>query len=88
VKIVVIGGSGLIGSKLVTKLRQNEHEVGAASPSSGMNTLTGEGLSGALEGAQVGDPRKVISDPKTRYFGVKLGDRSLTPGDHVRIGPT
>ena len=52
-KIVVIGGSGLIGSKVVNILRQRGHEVVAASPSSGVNTLTGEGLAEALTGAQV-----------------------------------
>ncbi|MGA8222174.1 MAG: SDR family oxidoreductase [Candidatus Acidiferrales bacterium] len=52
-KIVVIGGSGLIGSKLVTKLRGQGHEVVAASPSSGVNTITGEGLAEALKGASV-----------------------------------
>src|SRR3954452_18699834 len=52
-KIVVIGGSGLIGKKVVTSLRQRGHEVVAASPSSGVNTLTGEGLAKALAGAQV-----------------------------------
>ena len=52
-KIVVIGGSGLIGSKLVGKLRQIGHEVVAASPKSGVNTLTGEGLAEALAGAEV-----------------------------------
>jgi len=52
-KIVVIGGTGLIGSKLVTKLRSQGHEVLAASPDSGVNTLTGEGLAAALAGAQV-----------------------------------
>ena len=52
-KIVVIGGSGLIGTKLATNLRQLGHEVVAASPSSGVNTLTGEGLANALAGAQV-----------------------------------
>jgi len=52
-KIVVIGGSGLIGSKLVNKLREHGHEVVAASPSSGVNTLTGEGLAEALKGASV-----------------------------------
>src|SRR5438270_1733744 len=52
-KVVVIGGSGLIGSKLVTKLREQGHEALAASPSSGVNTLTGEGLAGALQGASV-----------------------------------
>jgi uncharacterized protein YbjT (DUF2867 family) len=52
-KIVVIGGSGLIGTKLVNRLRQKGHQVVAASPSTGVNTLTGEGLSEALKGAQV-----------------------------------
>ena len=52
-KIVVIGGSGLIGSKLVTKLREQGHEAVAASPASGVNTITGEGLAEALKGAQV-----------------------------------
>src|SRR4051794_23902753 len=52
-KAVVIGGSGLIGKKLVAILRRQGHEVVAASPSSGVNTLTGEGLAGALAGADV-----------------------------------
>jgi uncharacterized protein YbjT (DUF2867 family) len=52
-KIVVIGGSGLIGSKLVKRLRDAGHEVIAASPNSGVNTITGEGLTQALAGAQV-----------------------------------
>lgn len=52
-KVVVIGGTGLIGKKLVHNLRQQGHEVVAASPSSGVNTLTGEGLAEALVGAQV-----------------------------------
>lgn len=52
-KIVVIGGTGLIGTKLVNNLRQLGHEVVAASPRSGINTITGEGLAGALAGAQV-----------------------------------
>jgi len=52
-KIVVIGGSGLIGTKLVNNLRQNRQEVVPASPSSGVNTVTGEGLAKALTGAQV-----------------------------------
>ncbi len=52
-KVVVIGGSGLIGSKLVTKLGDDGHEVIAASPSSGVNTVTGEGLDDALRGASV-----------------------------------
>ena len=52
-KIVVIGGTGLIGSKLVALLRQRGQEVLAASPDTGVNTLTGEGLPEALAGAQV-----------------------------------
>src|SRR6201993_3171397 len=52
-KIVVIGGTGLIGSKLVIKLRQQGHEAIAASPNSGVNTVTGEGLAEALKGASV-----------------------------------
>jgi uncharacterized protein YbjT (DUF2867 family) len=52
-KIVVIGGSGLIGSRLVNLLRDCGHEVVAASPNTGVNTLTGEGLKEALAGAQV-----------------------------------
>jgi uncharacterized protein YbjT (DUF2867 family) len=52
-KIVVIGGSGLIGSKLVDKLRARGHEAVAASPSSGVDTLTGAGLAQVLTGAEV-----------------------------------
>jgi uncharacterized protein YbjT (DUF2867 family) len=52
-KIVVIGGSGLIGSKLVNKLREHGHEAVAASPKSGVNTLTCEGLAEVLKGAAV-----------------------------------
>jgi uncharacterized protein YbjT (DUF2867 family) len=52
-KIVIIGGSALIGSKLSALLRHAGHEVNAASPSTGVNTLTGEGLKEALAGAQV-----------------------------------
>src|ERR1700737_3903430 len=52
-KIVVIGGTGLSGSKTVAILRQGGHEVLAASPNTGVNTITGEGLKEALAGAQV-----------------------------------
>lgn len=52
-KIVVIGGTGLIGSKLVEKLRAGGHEALAAAPDTGVNTLTGEGLAEALDGADV-----------------------------------
>jgi uncharacterized protein YbjT (DUF2867 family) len=50
-KIVIIGGTGLIGSKLVSRLRERGHEAVAASPATGVNTLTGEGLADALNGA-------------------------------------
>src|SRR5580765_5196376 len=52
-KIVVIGGTGLIGSKVVAKLKQKGHAAIAAAPNTGVNTLTGEGLTDALAGAQV-----------------------------------
>ena len=52
-RIVVIGGSGFIGSKLLPRLREQGHEAIAASPNSGVNTLTGEGLAEVLKGASV-----------------------------------
>jgi uncharacterized protein YbjT (DUF2867 family) len=52
-KIVVIGGTGLIGSNVVSQLQKRGHEVIAASPNTGINTITGEGLAEALVGAQV-----------------------------------
>jgi len=52
-KIVVIGGTGLIGSKVVEKLKQKGHEAIAATPNTGVNTITGEGLKGAMAGVQV-----------------------------------
>src|SRR5689334_5529726 len=52
-KVVVIGGTGLIGSQVVDRLRAQGHEAVAASPNTGVNTLTGEGLAEALAGAQV-----------------------------------
>ena len=52
-KIVVIGGTGLIGSKVVTNLGEQGYEVVAAAPNTGVNTLTGEGLAEALDGASV-----------------------------------
>jgi uncharacterized protein YbjT (DUF2867 family) len=53
VKIIVIGGTGLIGSKVVTKLRESGFEAVAASPNSGVNTITGEGVAEVLKGASV-----------------------------------
>jgi uncharacterized protein YbjT (DUF2867 family) len=52
-KLVIIGGTGLIGSKLVTRLRERGHEAVAAAPNTGVNTLTGEGLTDVLHGASV-----------------------------------
>ncbi len=52
-KIVVIGGTGLIGSKVVTALREQGHDAVAAAPNTGVNTITGEGLDAALQGASV-----------------------------------
>ena len=52
-KIVVIGGTGLIGSRVMTKLREHGHEAVSASPDSGVNTLTGAGLAEVLKGASV-----------------------------------
>src|SRR4051795_6867759 len=52
-KLTVIGGTGLIGSKLVNKLREHGHEAVAAAPNTGVNTLTGEGLAEVLKGASV-----------------------------------
>src|SRR5438045_7710873 len=52
-KIVVIGGTGLIGSKVVIMLSQQGHEAVAASPSRGVNTITGEGVAAAMDGASV-----------------------------------
>ena len=65
-KIVVIGGTGLIGSKVVACLREADHEAVAASPDSGVNTLTGEGLSEVLQGASVVVDVSNSPSPRTR----------------------
>jgi uncharacterized protein YbjT (DUF2867 family) len=62
-KIVVIGGSGLIGTRLANNLRQRGQEIVAASPSPGVNTITGQGLAKALAGTQV-----VADDVKQSLF--------------------
>ena len=71
-KVVVIGGTGLIGSKLVAKLREHGHEAVAAAPSTGVNTLTGEGLELALEGASVvvdvSNSPSFADDPVMEFF--------------------
>ena len=65
-KIVVNGGTGLIGSKLVPKLRKHGHEAIAASPDTGVNTVTGEGLAKALKGASVVVEYRMLPRGKTR----------------------
>src|ERR1043166_7844217 len=84
-KIVVIGGTGLIGSKTVAILRQGGHEVVAASPKSGVNTITGEGVEEAVAGAQV-----VIDLSNSPSFADKavleffaISGRNLLPGEEA-----
>ena len=71
-KIVVIGGTGLIGSKLVGKLREHGHNAVPASPDTGVNTLTGEGLAEVLEGADVvvdvSNSPSFADDPVLNFF--------------------
>ena len=76
-KIVVIGGSGLIGKKLIPLLRGRGHEAVSASPSSGVNTITGEGLGPALAGADVVE---IKGDPKTEISGLAHDSRAAGPG--------
>ena len=66
-KIVVIGGSGLIGTKVVAKLRDGGHEVNAASPATGVNTITGEGDCMILSGGGGARVRKLESSRKMPY---------------------
>ena len=92
-KLIVIGVTGLVGTKVVRDLREKGHEVVAASPSQGINSITGEGLAEALLGAQqflraTRDPRTVITDTKTLYYGKAINDQSLTPGENPRLRPT
>lgn len=82
-KIVVIGGTGLIGSQLVKQLRQGGHEVLAASPNTGVNTLTGEGLAQALEGAgvvvDVSNSPSFADEPVMHFF--KTANENLLPAE-------
>ena len=93
-KIVVIGGTGLIGTKLVTNLRQRGHEVLAASPKSGVNTFTGEGLSEALKGAQVvvdvanapsWEDKAVMEFFQTAGRNLLTAERAAGVGHHVAL---
>jgi uncharacterized protein YbjT (DUF2867 family) len=90
-KIVVIGGSGLIGSKLVNKLRQRGHEVVAASPASGVNTITGEGLADVALGAPVngtvevaGPDRVRLAELVQRFLSAKHDGREVIADVHAR----
>jgi uncharacterized protein YbjT (DUF2867 family) len=71
-KLVIIGGTGLIGSKLVARLRELGHDVVAASPDSGVNTVTGEGLAAAVTGAvavvDVSNSPKLDGDTALNFF--------------------
>jgi len=93
-KIVVIGGSGLIGKKLVPILRERGHEAVPASPSSGVNTLTGEGLSESLAGADVvvdvSNSPSWADDAVMEFFKTSTGnllaaEREAGVGHHVAL---
>lgn len=93
-KIVVIGGSGLIGSKLVTKLREGGHDPLAASPGSGVDTLTGAGLADALAGARVvvdvsnapvWDDAPVLDFFRTSARNILAAETAAGVGHHVAL---
>jgi uncharacterized protein YbjT (DUF2867 family) len=93
-KIVVIGGTGLIGSKLVEKLRKDGHDPLAASPDTGVNALTGEGLAEALEGAQVAvdvanapawDDAAVLDFFTTSSRNLLAAEAAASVGHHVTL---
>jgi uncharacterized protein YbjT (DUF2867 family) len=79
-KIVVIGGTGLIGCKLVEMLREHRHEPLAASPGSGVDALTGEGLAVALEGVQV-----VVDAAQTSSGALLAAETAAGVGHHVTL---
>ncbi|HEX7286430.1 MAG TPA: SDR family oxidoreductase [Candidatus Angelobacter sp.] len=93
-KIVVIGGTGLIGSRLVKKLREQGHEAVAASPDTGVNTLTGEGLAEALKGASVvvdvsnspsWEDAAVLKFFETSTRNLLAGEAAAGVGHHVAL---
>src|SRR5437016_6415425 len=93
-KIVVLGGTGLIGSKVVNLLRADGHEVVAASPSQGINSITGEGLTEALTGAQVVldvtnspsfEDKAVLEFFKTSTRNVLAAETKTGVGHHVAL---
>ena|SRR5687767_9791303 len=94
-KIVIIGGSGLIGSKLVVRLREQGHDavagVAVASPVNGVVEVAGpqqlrldDLVRRSLDARH--DPRVVVADPRSRYFGAQLGERTLLPGEDATLG--
>src|SRR6185437_7131046 len=89
-KIVVIGGTGLIGSKTILILRQRGHDAVAASPRSGVNTITGEGLSQALAGTQVvidlANSPSFEDKAVLEFFGGRVEEHSLVPLGEARLG--
>jgi hypothetical protein len=72
-KIVVIGGTWLIGSKTIVRLRGAGHDALAAAPDTGVNTITGDG-------------RPVHADPQARYFGGRVEQFSLVPTGEAQLG--
>jgi uncharacterized protein YbjT (DUF2867 family) len=93
-KIVVIGGTGLIGRKLVVKLREHGHDAVPASPDSGVNTLTGEGLAEVLEDAQVvvdvSNSPSFADEPVMEFFRTSTGnllnaEEKAGVGHHVAL---
>ena len=93
-KIVVIGGTGLIGSKLVNKLREHGHEAVAAAPNTGVNTLTCEGLAEVLKGASVvvdvsnspsWDDAEVLKFFETSTRNLLTGEAGAGVGHHVAL---
>jgi uncharacterized protein YbjT (DUF2867 family) len=93
-KVIVIGGTGLIGSKVAERLARRGHEVVAASPNSGVNTITGEGLSAALEGAQVVvdvanspsfEDNAVLEFFRTSGHNLLAAEQSAGVGHHVAL---
>ena len=92
-KIVVIGGTGLIGTKVVKKLTERGHEALAASPNTGVDATTARGLAEALARAEVVvDVSNSPSWEDTAVFaffenyGIRVDDRSLVPGENAHLG--
>src|SRR4030081_547242 len=93
-KIIVIGGTGLIGTKVVKNLRDKGHEVVAGSPSKGINSVTGEGLAAALVGAQVvvdvanapsGEDKAVLAFFETSGRSLLAAEAGAGVGHHVAL---